>query len=131
MSYAFVSLPWPNEILSSLQYWQSIPNISSPHIRSGQGLGLALAGLARERPRFDLTMKKPGAEAPGIIAYRAVRGVRRVHPGSFPGLLFNLIHLQASECLGCRIDLLEKTILKTIQGHPTHIPSSEQLISIP
>jgi len=31
---------------------------------------------ARERPRFDLTMKKPGAEAPGSLTIRALRGVR-------------------------------------------------------
>ena len=35
-----------------------------------------LVGLARERPRFDLTIKKPGAEAPDSIGFCAVRGVR-------------------------------------------------------
>jgi hypothetical protein len=37
--------------------------------------GLALAGLARERTRIDLTMKKPGAYTTKFFAFRAVRGV--------------------------------------------------------
>jgi hypothetical protein len=55
---------------------------------------------ARERPRFDLTMKKPGAEALGSIEIRAVRGVCRVHPGVLSRLSFSLMYLQASETLG-------------------------------
>jgi hypothetical protein len=36
-----------------------------------------------------------------------------------------------SELLGCRIDLLEETILKTVLSHPTDSPSSKPPISVP
>jgi hypothetical protein len=58
------------------------------------------SGQARERLRFDLTMKKPGAEAIGSTAIRPSRGIRREHPSVLLGLSFSLTFLPASETLG-------------------------------
>ena len=43
--------------------------------RSDSGAGPVLAFLAREQPRIDHTMKKPGADPARLSALRAVRGV--------------------------------------------------------